>query len=193
MTIEKQETTLETSKINDVLTTSYSYTTLSKKIALGALKMKNILERGNLQTIGSLSKIIGIENFVEYVEIWVAKLNLYIFNDKSKGMSEEQITEVSIQIIRNYYYLSVPEMALAFDLIKKGVVGKVYGEIGLNPIYILNGFDLFLKERKKAIELKEKELAKKRIDERISNEDCIPMPDFVKKSIEKLEKSIKKT
>ena len=88
-------------------------------------------------------KEFGFDTVQAIIELHLLALNQSV--NVGKPLTEFQIKEISIEIISEFYYLSIVEISLIFRKAKRGDYGKLYNT--LNIVDILTWFTTYCEER----------------------------------------------
>jgi hypothetical protein len=89
------------------------------------------------------SKELGLDTVLAVIELHLIALNQSV--NVNLPLSKNQIKEIAIEIVSEFYYLSMVEVAFIFRKAKRGEFGKLFG--ALNIVDILTWFRTYSEER----------------------------------------------
>lgn len=118
----------------------------------------SVAHQGETPTLAAINQVYGLETSLGVLSSWIVQLCDYV----GKGaMTDLQIEEVAILMIRTAYWFKLGEIAIFFMMLKSGEYGKLYGN--LNPMWIMEQFQDFKNQRVEKLErARIKELSLKR-------------------------------
>lgn len=94
-------------------------------------------------SISVYKKELGTDTVLALIELHLVGLNASV--NVNQNLTVNQIKEIAIEILSNFYFLNPAEIFLVFRKAKKGDYGKLYG--ALNMVDILNWFTIYQEER----------------------------------------------
>ena len=121
----------------------------------------------DLPSLAKVRKQYGADFTEAYIAIWIT--NLVDFVSVGKKMGEQQIYETAMFIAEEYFMLTIADINMVFQGIKKGKYGQLYDRI--DGTIILSCFKQYFDERcatAESISLREHDKTKKDTFERYS-------------------------
>lgn len=94
-------------------------------------------------TIASIRKSFGQDYIQAYIEMWI--VNLRMFFNVGKSMTDEQTYMTAELIVDTFYNLNIADINLIFKNAKLGKYGKIYDRLDGN--IILEWFQIYFDER----------------------------------------------
>jgi hypothetical protein len=88
-------------------------------------------------------KELGFDTVQAVIELHLLALNQSV--NVGQPLTKFQIKEISVEIISEFYYLNVVEIAFVFRRAKRGEFGKLFGV--LNIVDVLSWFRTYAEER----------------------------------------------
>lgn len=143
---------------------------ISRNIALSELALNE-----KIPSLGLLRSTYGEEAPIEWLKIQFGNLNDYA--EQGKGIEPEQLNELCVLFLAEYYYLNAAEVCLFIGRFKVGKYGQFYGAIG--PMKIMSAAIEYVKERRKSIELYEREAERKRRKYEQNNREGIAYAEYI--------------
>lgn len=114
----------------------------------------------------------------EWVKCQLLKVNDFI--GVKQKLSDEQLSDLSMQIVCEFYYLNIAELCCFFGRLRSGKYEDFYGSI--DPMRILKSLNTFCHDRRIDIERHEKEIAiarsESKNEERMKN--SVSWDEFIK-------------
>lgn len=126
---------------------------IQAKIVKTGFSFAALAKNEAIPTLGLLSGTYGEETPLEWLKIQIGSLNDYA--EQGRGITENQLTELTSLVLNEYYYLNLAEVANFIARFKLGYYGEFYGVIG--PMKIASAIREYLRERSIDIERYERE------------------------------------
>lgn len=103
--------------------------------------------KSNTLSLAEIRKNADEQTSLSILHAWLISLNDFI--NCSRKMNPEQIKELAIYILQDYYYLTMADIYLVVTRIKKGYYGQLYESI--DGTKILSFFEKYSDERANSI------------------------------------------
>lgn len=137
---------------------------LQVKLIRADIPLSEIALNGKIPSLGLLRSTFGETTPVEWLKIQFGSLNDYA--EQGKGFTSEQLNEMCMLFLSEYYYLNAAEVCLFIARLKLGKYGQFYGAIG--PMKIMSSCMEYIKERRQSIEVHEREAERKKREDEIN-------------------------
>lgn len=133
---------------------------------------------GNFPTLAEVRKEYGSKA----PEVWLIPQldNLSEYCGVKEKLSKQQLRQLAFTIATEFFYLKVSELMLFFHRFKSGRYGRFYGSV--DPLVITRALRDFIAERNNAIDIYEKEMKKKELEEymkhAVSREEALNTEEY---------------
>lgn len=129
------------------------------------MMVKSIAELSNLESCPNLADVsiaYGVDGAIEWLKCHLLKVNDFI--GVKQKLTNEQLHDLSDQIVCGYPFLNIAEVCCFFGRLRSGKYEDFYGSV--DPMRILKSLDAFCRERKMELYQAERAFEAVQVEER---------------------------